>query len=107
MDKLYSDTVRLLLVIAPDIFKNEIFAMKGGTAINLFVRDMPRLSVDIDLVYKKWNTPRKQALEEISSELDAIEQRLIKLNLRVRKVRSAEIGVHKLLIENKKIQVKV
>lgn len=107
MDKFYSDTVRLLLVIAPDVFKSDIFAMKGGTAINLFVRDMPRLSVDIDLVYKKWHTPRKQALEEISSELDAIEQRLSKLNLRIRKVRSAEIGVHKLLIENDQIQVKV
>ena len=56
MDKLYSDTVRLLLVIAPDVFKSDIFAMKGGTAINLFVRDMPRLSVDIDLVYKNWTT---------------------------------------------------
>ena len=27
------------------------FALKGGTAINLFIRDLPRLSVDIDLVY--------------------------------------------------------
>ena len=52
MDKAYADTVRLLLAIAPDVFANDIFAMKGGTAINLFVRDMPRLSVDIE-----WSTP--------------------------------------------------
>jgi hypothetical protein len=32
--------------------------MKGGTAINMFVRDMPRLSVDIDVVY----TPRGEKL---------------------------------------------
>ena len=51
MDKTYADTVRLLLAVAPDVFANDIFAMKGGTAINLFVRDMPRLSVDIDLTY--------------------------------------------------------
>jgi hypothetical protein len=42
MDKTYADTVRLLLAVAPDVFANDIFAMKGGTAINLFVRDMPR-----------------------------------------------------------------
>ena len=27
------------------------FALKGGTALNLFVRDLPRFSVDIDLTY--------------------------------------------------------
>ena len=37
MDKHYADTVRLLLNIAPDVFDNDIFAMKGGTAINLFL----------------------------------------------------------------------
>ena len=51
IDQDYVDAVRLLLRVVPDIFKNEIFAMKGGTAINLFVQDMPRLSVDIDVVY--------------------------------------------------------
>lgn len=41
MDKAYADTVRPLLTAAPDVFANDIFAMKGGTAINLFVQDMP------------------------------------------------------------------
>jgi predicted nucleotidyltransferase component of viral defense system len=50
MDKNYADTVRLLLAVTPKVFANDIFAMKGGTAINLFVQDMPRLSVDIDVV---------------------------------------------------------
>ena len=36
MDKTYADTVRLLLAVAPDVFANDIFSMKGGTAINLF-----------------------------------------------------------------------
>lgn len=61
MDKHYADTVRLLLNIAPDVFDNDIFAMKGGTAINLFLQDMPRLSVDIDVVYCPWQTPRDLA----------------------------------------------
>lgn len=51
MDAIYAQTVRLLLMAAPDVFANDIFAMKGGTAINLFVQDMPRLSIDIDVVY--------------------------------------------------------
>lgn len=76
MDKTYADTVRLLLAVAPDVFANDIFAMKGGTAINLFVRDMPRLSVDIDVVYLPWQTPRDEALQAINQELAAIAARL-------------------------------
>jgi len=62
MDRAYADTVRLLLAVAPDVFRNDAFAMKGGTTINMFVRDMPRLSVDIDVVYTPWNVPRNEAL---------------------------------------------
>ena len=47
MDTLYAQTVRLLLAVAPDVFANEIFAMKGGTAINLFVQNMPRWTGNI------------------------------------------------------------
>jgi hypothetical protein len=66
MDKAYADAVRLLLAAAPEVFANDIFAMKGGTAINLFVRDMPRLSVDIDVVYTAWKAPREEALAAIA-----------------------------------------
>jgi len=41
----------LLLKVLPYVSKEKIFALKGGTAINLFLRDLPRLSVDIDLTY--------------------------------------------------------
>ena len=47
----YLDQVALLLRTIPEIASEPDFALKGGTAINLFVRDLPRLSVDIDLVY--------------------------------------------------------
>ena len=36
MDKTYADTVRLLLAVAPDVFANDIFAMKGGLTLPLF-----------------------------------------------------------------------
>lgn len=47
----YKKTVDLLLDILPIALKDERVALKGGTAINLFHRDFPRLSVDIDLCY--------------------------------------------------------
>ena len=62
MDKSYVDTVRLLLESVPVIFKVPHFAMKGGTAINLFVQDMPRLSVDIDVIYTDHTPPPAPSL---------------------------------------------
>ena len=47
----YDQQVRLLVRVIPLLETETAFALKGGTAINLFVRDMPRLSVDIDLTY--------------------------------------------------------
>ena len=47
----YYAQVRLLVRELPVVAKETCFALKGGTALNLFVRDMPRLSVDIDLAY--------------------------------------------------------
>lgn len=47
----YRDQVRLLLDVLPLVMEEAVFALKGGTAINLFEWDMPRLSVDIDLTY--------------------------------------------------------
>ena len=93
MDKHYADTVRLLLNIAPDVFDNDIFAMKGGTAINLFLRDMPRLSVDIDVVYQPWQTPRDEALQAINQELAAIAQRVERLGVQTRLIRSKDVPV--------------
>jgi hypothetical protein len=51
IDNVYFKQVELLLRIIPFIDKEAVFALKGGTAINFFVRDLPRISVDIDLVY--------------------------------------------------------
>jgi len=48
---IYSDQAHLLISVLPQVAKEPCFALKGGTAINLFVRNMPRLSVDIDLSY--------------------------------------------------------
>ena len=57
---------------AETTFADGVFALKGETAINLFVRDMPRLSVDLDLVFLDHRLPREQALDAIGKALASI-----------------------------------
>jgi len=72
----YHAQVDLLLSILPHVAKENSLALKGGTAINLFERDMPRLSVDIDLTYLNWEDDRATALQNISDALSRIEERI-------------------------------
>ncbi|MDO3386603.1 nucleotidyl transferase AbiEii/AbiGii toxin family protein [Gilvimarinus sp. SDUM040013] len=65
----------LLLDVLPEVAKEACFAMHGGTAINLFVRNMPRLSVDIDLTYVEI-AERNETLEGINSALLRIKERI-------------------------------
>lgn len=67
--------VRLLTRILPLIATDPVFALKGGTAINLFHRDMPRLSVDADLVYLPLQD-RPETLAGIAAGLQRLRQRL-------------------------------
>ena len=71
----YVDQVSLLVRAIPEIAREDIFALKGGTAINLFVRDLPRLSVDIDLVYLPV-ADRDSSLQAVRDGLDRIASRL-------------------------------
>ncbi len=74
----YKRQVDLLLKVLPEISKEENFALYGGTAINLFVRNMPRLSVDIDLIYIPIES-REVSLEKIHQALEQIIVRLDKV----------------------------
>lgn len=65
----------LVVRALPHVAARTEFALKGGTAINFFWRDLPRLSVDIDLVYLPRDA-REQALPAIRRGLDAIKQAL-------------------------------
>jgi hypothetical protein len=62
---------KLLVRVIPLVAEESCFALKGGTAINLFVRDMPRLSVDIDLTY----LPVKDRAASLA-EIDAAMKRM-------------------------------
>jgi hypothetical protein len=70
----YRRQVMLLVRTIPFVAAETCFALKGGTAINLFVRDLPRLSVDIDLTYLA--APRAQSLAAINAAMKRIAGRI-------------------------------
>jgi predicted nucleotidyltransferase component of viral defense system len=74
---IYRKQVELLVQSIPQVAEEECFALKGGTAINLFVRDMPRLSVDIDLTYLPI-ADRERSLADIDAALKRIRDRIKK-----------------------------
>ena len=69
----YKEQVRLLLDVLPQVAKEDCFALHGGTAINLFVRNMPRLSVDVDLTYVP-TEDRSATLQNVSAALRRIKE---------------------------------
>ncbi len=73
MNDEYKAQVDLLLKVLPFVALEPCFALKGGTAINLFVRNMPRLSVDIDLSYLPMDD-RDAALSNIEESLYRIKR---------------------------------
>ena len=107
MNQNYIDTVRLLLAIAPAVFASGRFAMKGGTALNLFVQEMPRLSVDIDLVFVDHRPDRQAALQTIAEELAAVQAALARKGYRAHLPANAEADEVKLVVSNDAAQVKV
>lgn len=77
MNEAYIEQTRLMLRVMPHVSKEVCFALKGGTAINFFVRDMPRLSVDIDLVYLPIDS-RAEALSKIDAALKRIKGNILR-----------------------------
>jgi predicted nucleotidyltransferase component of viral defense system len=107
MNPIYVATARLLTEIAPVVFESGLFALKGGTAINLFLRDMPRLSVDLDLVFTDHRLPRAQALAAINEALRVMRDRLVTRGFKVRTVSAADMGETKLLVQRGGLSVKI
>ena len=107
MEKSYIETVRLLLESVPAIFENSPFAMKGGTAINLFAQNMPRLSVDIDAVYTDHRTPRSDALKAIAAGLETARGRLVSVGIQADISATQQGDETKLFIQRDRVLVKV
>ncbi len=107
MNQVYLDSARLLTRVAPLVLVDDTFALKGGTAINLFVRDMPRLSVDLDLVFSDHAVPRAKALKRINEAIRQSAARLKKQGFQTHTPVSADAGETKLLVRQGAIQVKI
>ena len=75
VDESYRKQVSPLLKIVPLVAKETVFALKGGTAINLFLRNMPRLSVAIDLTYLPIKD-RESSLKEIDAAMRRIAKQI-------------------------------
>lgn len=106
--EVYDRQVRLLVRVIPLLETEKAFALKGGTAINLFVRNMPRLSVDIDLTYLP--------VEDRETSLAAIDAALKRLatlirdrvpGSRVAETVSSEGSVQKLVVSTAEAQIKI
>ncbi len=92
MNPAYLATARLLAQVAPLVFADDRFALKGGTAINLFLRDLPRLSVDLDLVFVDHHPDRVLAMMQIEDAVRGMADRLQKrgFDARVGQARGGE-----------------
>ena len=104
MKEQYRKQVALLIQTLPYIAKEHIFALKGGTAINLFYRDMPRLSVDIDLTYNGFEA-RSEAILAIDQGLERIKTDLNKRGMVVHT--QGNPGNLKLIVTNKDSSIKI
>lgn len=100
----YKKQVALLLKVLPIISKETDFALHGGTAINLFQRNMPRLSVDIDLTYLPVSD-RDTSLMKINQKLLVIKQNILRSFPEMRVIYKENVS--KLMISNVEAAVKV
>jgi predicted nucleotidyltransferase component of viral defense system len=107
MDKTCVDTVRLMLGLAPHVFQQPLFAMKGGTALNIFLHDMPRLSVDIDVVFVDHRTSRDAALSIIREELRSLAQRLEPLGCTSALLNTKDGDEVKIVVSRGNVSVKI
>lgn len=104
----YVAQVRLLVDVLPDVATEPDFALKGGTAINLFLRDMPRLSVDIDLTWLPIGD-RSTSLGEIDGALDRIATSIIRRhpNVAARRVSGGGSSDTRILVTSGRVRIKI
>jgi predicted nucleotidyltransferase component of viral defense system len=104
----YEKQVSLLIDLIPIIASDDAFALKGGTAINLFYQDMPRLSVDLDLVYLQVQG-RDQTLALIDQKLGHFKYLITKRypHLKVKMIPPSPELSRQIIVTNLDVQVKI
>ena len=104
MNREYAEKVEVLLRLLPIVMEEKVFAVHGGSAINLFVRNLPRYSVDIDLTYIPLEG-REESLEHINAHLMSIADKAKKAFRGMHIV--PKLNTSKLLCEYQRKQIKV
>ena len=104
MNREYAEKVEVLLRLLPIVMDEKVFAVHGGSAINLFVRNLPRYSIDIDLTYIPLEG-REESLEHINAHLQTIADKA-KRSFRGMNI-VPKLNTSKLLCEYQGKQVKV
>ncbi|MDP2194303.1 MAG: nucleotidyl transferase AbiEii/AbiGii toxin family protein [Alphaproteobacteria bacterium] len=102
----YTEQVKTLIEILPFIAKNHNFALKGGTAINLFVLNMPRLSVDIDLCYLPLSQ-RDVALKDIDAFTTELSRQLTSIGFKCRTKNAVQGYESTIFVQSQRTEVKV
>jgi len=104
----YIAQVTLLLDCLPALREQRKFALKGGTAINFFIRDFPRLSVDIDLTYIDTDT-RHLAIKAIEEGLYTLGQAIAARNKRyqIATLKTREGKLKKIIVSDGQVKVKI
>jgi len=106
-NEIYRQQAALLIQILPHVAAEECFALKGGTAINLFHRDMPRLSVDIDLTYLPIAS-RADSLRAIDAAMARIRKRIKGAFPKAQITGTLTEGAAtKLIVRNDRVQIKI
>ena len=106
-DRAFVDATMLLVRIVPRVFATGRLALKGGTAINLYFDDAPRLSVDLDLVFTTLGLLREEALAAINAEMRRIVDALSADGLSATAAVAADLGEIGLVVSDGNAQVKV
>ena len=104
----YYKQVQLLISVLPLVANEKCFALKGGTAINLFIRDFPRLSVDIDLVYLPMDD-RDTALANITAGLNRIADSILAAvpGTQIQKSFESRADALRLIVKRGDVQIKI
>ncbi|MBP9777613.1 MAG: nucleotidyl transferase AbiEii/AbiGii toxin family protein [Rickettsiaceae bacterium] len=107
--KKFVDQVRLLLQVLPVLREQKTFALKGGTGINFFVVNMPRLSVDIDLTYSGFDD-RETSLKLLHNGLQKIKNDIHAINSKFKVIEQLTVDkkiIRKLLVNFDTTSIKI
>jgi len=102
----YYKQVQLLISVLPYVAKEKCFALKGGTAINLFIQNFPRLSVDIDLAYMLLEQ-RDEAIVNVRNALSSIAEQISRSTIAKAELQLNRPDEMRIIVTGQQAQIKI